>query len=88
MKLDCVWKYGQYQGNPNNMKSGFLKRKQGTLQGHGTLCLGCNLCLIGKWQKGCRSPGSLYLMGDAMDLGAGDHASCNRKSNFLGGGIA
>lgn len=31
MKLDCVWKYGQYQGNPNDMKSGFLKRKKGTL---------------------------------------------------------
>lgn len=36
MKLDCVWKYGQYQDYPNNMKSGFLERKKGTLQGHET----------------------------------------------------
>lgn len=69
MKLDCVWKYGQYQGSPNNMKSGFLKRKKGTIRGPETSCLGCNLCLIGKWQKGCQSPGSLHLMGGCCRAG-------------------
>lgn len=69
MKLDCVWKYGQYQDYPNNMKSGFLERKKGTLQGHETLCLGCNLCLIGKWQMGCQNPESLHLTGGCYRVG-------------------
>lgn len=51
------------------MKSGFLKRKKGTIRGPETSCLGCNLCLIGKWQKGCQSPGSLHLMGGCCRAG-------------------